>query len=237
MKPTILITGEEGFDPNFGALNFVLNRKYSDYIARSGGLPLMPEDIRVAKEYVQLADGLLLTDGPNIHRGRYQKYYTKFEDMMSVCSTRDDLEFTLVKLFIEAKKPILGLGRGMQIINVALGGNLFVEDEKKEPSKELSPESKVAEVEHEISLEHQTKLYSIIGEKIDAYSFNTQKVDHLGDGLIVSAYSQNSDIEAIEHDTLPICGIQWHPRTVKDEDKNNAFFNYFIELCKEDAEL
>lgn len=237
MKPTILITGEEVFDPSFGALDFVINRKYADYIAKSGGLPLMPEDIRVANEYVKLAKGLLLTDGPNIHRGRYHKYYTRWEDMKSVCSTRDDFEFTLFKLFYEAKKPIIGIGRGMQIINVALGGDLFIESDKEVPLKDSDLDLNIAKSKYEINFEEQTKLKSIIGEKVFAYSFNSQKIDHLGNGLIISAYSQNSGIEAIEHDTLPICGIQWHPKTVKNEDVNNALFNYFVELCKGDAEI
>lgn len=235
MKPIILITGEEGFDPDFGAQNFVISRKYSDYIAKSGGLPLMPEDIRVANEYVKLAKGLLLTDGPNIHRGRYRKYYTRWEDMKSVCSTRDDFEFTLFKLFYEAGKPIFGIGRGMQIINVALGGDLFIEDEKKVSSKETEQDSDTAGPKHNIILKEHTKLNSIIGNQLSAYSFNSQKVDHVGKGLIISAYSQNSDIEAFEHETLPIYGIQWHPKTVENEDINDLLFHSFIELCKGDA--
>jgi hypothetical protein len=121
-KPRIAITGEEVVEPMGGSPVFVLSRRYGAAVARAGGLPLMPGDVRLAGDYAEIADGLILTHGPAIHRGRYGKYYLSFEEMRGLSISRDGFEFSLFREFHRRNKPVLGIGRGMDIINIALGG-------------------------------------------------------------------------------------------------------------------
>jgi gamma-glutamyl-gamma-aminobutyrate hydrolase PuuD len=123
-KPLVAVSGEECLEPNMGAQVFVLSHKYGSAISRGGGLPVMPADVRLAEDYGDTADALILTEGPPIHRSRYGKYYTSFEELRSLSIVRDEFEFTLFHAFYRRHKPVLGIGRGMEIINIALGGGL-----------------------------------------------------------------------------------------------------------------
>jgi len=223
-KPIILITGEEGFDPSFGTANFVINRKYTGYVAKNGGLPLMPEDVRVAKEYVELADGLILSHGPGIHRGRYGQFYTDFKEMQDICSTRDDFEFTLFSLFMEAGKPVLGIGRGMQIINTALGGTFYLE--KRESDQDLSGELKA------VYPESKSRFFALSETSFPAELLKIPRISKLGINMRPTAFSEKECIEALEHDDLPILGIGWNPLNENTEEQNHSLFHYFIQICK-----
>ncbi|WP_024294675.1 gamma-glutamyl-gamma-aminobutyrate hydrolase family protein [Lacrimispora indolis] len=227
-KPVILITGEEGFDPSFGTANFIMNRKYTGYAAKNGGLPFMPEDIRMAKEYVELSDGLILSHGPDIHRGRYGQYYTDFKEMRDICSTRDDFEFTLFTLFAEAGKPVLGIGRGMQVINTALGGTLYLPDskKKKELDQDLSGELKF------VYPEPKSRLFALSGSSFPAELFKIPGISKLGINMRPTAFSEKECIEALEHDDLPILGIGWNPLNENTGAQNHSLFHYFIQICK-----
>lgn len=123
-KPLVAVSGEECLEPNMGAQVFVLSHKYGSAVSRGGGLPVMPADVRLAEEYGDTADALILTEGPPIHRSRYGKYYTSYEELRTLSIVRDEFEFSLFHAFYRRKKPILGIGRGMEIINIALGGAL-----------------------------------------------------------------------------------------------------------------
>lgn len=232
MKPIVLITGEEGFDPLSGTANFLLNRKYSNYVSKAGGLPFMPEDVRMAKEYVGLADGLLLTHGPDVHRGRYGEYYTGFKEIQQVCAARDDFEFTLFSLFFEAKKPVLGIGRGMQIINTALGGTLHLKGEHNETLQDS-----ILEPPKDIYVDHQTKLYATLGSKLPLYLLDFQRINKLGINVKPVAFFENESVEALEHEFLPIFGIGWNPLNEKSLPLNHLLFHYFIQLCKGDEKI
>jgi gamma-glutamyl-gamma-aminobutyrate hydrolase PuuD len=122
MKPRIAITGEECVEPSRGLQLFVLSRQYAAAVSRSGGLPFMPADVRLAEEYGDIADALILTAGPPVHRSRHGGYYRSSEEMAGVSITRDEFEFSLFYAVSRRNKPVLGIGRGMDIINIALGG-------------------------------------------------------------------------------------------------------------------
>ena len=227
-KPVILITGEEGFDPSFGTANFIINRKYTGYVAESGGLPFMPEDIRSARDYVELADGLILSHGPDIHRGRYGQYYTDFKEMQDISSTRDDFEFTLFSQFFRAGKPVLGIGRGMQIINTALGGSLYLPDSKKNEGfkQDLSGELKA------LYPEPKSRLFELLGNSFQAELFKSPRISKSGINMRPAAFWKQEYVEALEHDDLPILGIGWNPLNEMTRDQNHSLFHYFIQLCK-----
>jgi putative glutamine amidotransferase len=202
MQPVILISGEEAVESGSGSQVFVLSRKYSEGVSRSGGLPLMPADIRATDEYADLADGLILTEGPPIHRGRYGKYYTSFEEIRTLSITRDEFEFALFHAFYRKGKPVLGIGRGMDIINTALGGslqNLTKEEAKASPITVLP----------DTDLGKQFPRLPVPGKGREI------KTVRLADALIAWALEADGAPVGFEQTGRPVFGIQWHPEWEK----------------------
>ena len=122
MKPKILVIASEGYAKNIP--HFMINTYYGKIVAEAGGLPLVALGTKLAREYAELADGLLLTDGPAIHRGKYGKIYHPDETVPPLSREREAMEFMLCELFTSMGKPIFGIGRGMQVLNVFFGGSL-----------------------------------------------------------------------------------------------------------------
>ena len=120
MKPIILISGEDGFDHRSGSPHLLVSRNYPNAVSQAGGVPVLATDIRAAKEYVEIADGLLLTHGPVIHPARFGQVALSFDDIKGFSDTRDDLDFTLCRAFLEAGKPVMAIGRGAKVLNITL---------------------------------------------------------------------------------------------------------------------
>jgi putative glutamine amidotransferase len=213
VRPVILISGEEGLDPQRGSFHFVLSKRYAQGVAQAGGLPLMPEDIRCTQDYALLADGLVLTEGPKIHRGRYGHYYAFFNEMWDLCITRDDFEFALFHAFYQGKKPIFGIGRGMGLINAALGGTL---DDRSVGV----PQS------------------CLVHEHTGAGAFcpvlppggGGPHLAQVSPVLRIWAAGADGTPEGIEHIELPIFGIGWHPEW--EGPVFGALMNYLVDLCR-----
>lgn len=240
MKPKILIVGEDDFSKNIP--HFVISLDYSKAVANAGGLPLLALDALHPENYVDLADGLFLTDGPDIHCGNYGEVY--HNDMPYLSRNREVLEFELCRRFMDAKKPIFGIGRGMHVMNVSLGGTLYREipddsAERHSGNNRFMPlnttEFPKAELTaHSVTISSDSKLHSVLGSELTVNSWHHQSVKELGDGFIASATAQDGLVEAIEHRTLPCFGIQWHPeRAACDLDTDIRLFEHFISLCKE----
>lgn len=200
-KPRIVITGEEAAAPLSGAQIFVLSRRYSSAVARAGGLPLMPGDVRLAGDYAEIADALILTEGPAVHRGRYGKYYPSFsfEEMRQLSVTRDEFEFSLFREFRLKNKPVLGIGRGMDIINIALGGTLG-------NLKESAPECPSP-----VAVSANTELGRRFPHLPNAGTVKRPLPERLGGALKPWALGPGKIPEGIELPGVPVFGIQWHP--------------------------
>ena len=181
-------------------------------------------------EYSDVYDGLLLSGGVDIH----PRYYGEMiGGAVNVDEARDEAEMLLLRRFVEAKKPVLGICRGHQLINVFFGGSLIqhiatADSHKVEGDAVHSVES------HEGAL--LTRLY---GREFSVNSNHHQAIDRLGDGLRVTQISKDDGIiEGTEHTSLPIITVQWHPeRTTLDKARpdtvdGGAIFGHFVELCK-----
>jgi putative glutamine amidotransferase len=202
MQPVILISGEERVDPGNGSQIFLLSRKYTEGVFRGGGLPLMPTDIRVTDDYTDFADGLILTEGPPIHRGRYGKYYTSYEEMQNLSISRDEFEFSLFHAFYRKGKPILGIGRGMDIINTALGGVL---GSRKPGEGKASPLSVLRDTE-------LGKHFSTLPVPDKSREIN---IERLADTLMAWAFDGDDVPVGLEQAGRCVFGIQWHPEWEK----------------------
>ena len=241
MKPKILIVGEDGFAMDTG--HFIINLEYANAVTKGGGLPLMAFDWNSAADYVEMADGLLLTGGPDLLCYRYGQYYKDFTEMPPFSRTRDDLDFELCERFLKAGKPIFGIGRGCEVINVALGGTLYKDIAKatgKAHPTEDTPATgwnaitqKAAFSFHTVDVQPDTRLSAVLNKTEQVGSCHHDAPNALGTGLRAAALAPDGIIEAIEHETLPVFGVMWHPeRAAGDLPADDRIFHHFIELCQ-----
>jgi putative glutamine amidotransferase len=195
----------------------LLARSYVDAVQLAGGLVLMlPPDsqqIEDPEQILDLIDGLLLTGGADIDPAFYgQEAHSETVDTVP---ERDSFEIALVNAAIEREVPVLGICRGMQLINVARGGTLrqhlpehFGHGEHRRVLGSFDG------AEHDVCLLGGTLAARAAGEcKHETRSHHHQGIDRLGDGLLVSGHSTLDDLaEAIElPDKRFVLGVQWHP--------------------------
>ena len=191
--------------------------EYADCVIAAGGIPLFiplsePEN---AKDYMDVVDGLIFSGGEDIA----PRYFDEEPVIRlgGVDSVRDEFEFALFKAATENHKPILGICRGVQIINVALGGSLYQDiDSQIKNVKGHHPDVTAKdELYHSVNIKPETILSSLFNrEKIYVNSFHHQALKELGRNLKVSAISEDGIIEAVEYNDLNeqfIFGVQWHP--------------------------
>lgn len=233
MKPLILLTGGTGAAAN-GTPTWALNQNYAENIKRAGGLPILAVNNDSAEEYADLADGLLLSGGKDVATdlyGQKQEF-----DFVITDPQRDDLEWKLIKAFIDRKKPIFGICRGIQVLNVYFGGTLWQDI----PAQLGGDHSKG--VCHPVSLKEDSILGKLYGTSLEVNSYHHQALDKLGDGLAATAWADSnghSIVEAVEHESLPIWSVQWHPERMTGPVTNPAqcedslpMFEYFVNQCR-----
>ncbi len=183
-----------------------------------GALPLVLPALKFTKqelrEMVRMCDMVVLTGGDDvntIHYGEDVRHET-----VKCYQYRDEIEFGLLEAAVEEKKPVFGICRGLQIINVFFGGSLYQNLHHDYESEDIllhrEKDSEKQKLSHEIVIEPNSFLSRIYSDnKIWVTSLHNQSVKKLGAGLKISAKSTDGIVEAVEHTTLPIYGVQWHP--------------------------
>ncbi|MCL2497808.1 MAG: gamma-glutamyl-gamma-aminobutyrate hydrolase family protein [Symbiobacteriaceae bacterium] len=231
-KPVICVAGEHDYAIQAMSYNpvYAINKAFTQAIARAGGVPFTPLGVNLEERYCDLADGLLLTGNQHIHPGRYGSTFLNDELAKGVNPWRDYSDFDLLAAFMYAGKPILGIGRGMQVINVALGGNLF---------QSLEYERKIHNVAsyHPVEASAGSFLEQLFGGHFRVNSFHRQGVNVVGNGLEVVAQTPDGIIEAIAHQSSPIYGVQFRPEllddtvTQREVPDMGLLFSFFLGKC------
>jgi len=199
---------------------------YVDAVAASGGKPTAEYLPKISTDY----DGLILCGGNDTDP---KFYHQTCHGAVNIDLPRDEVELELLGAFVAAKKPVLGICRGHQLINIFFGGSL-VQDI---PAKHLHTNKQDLYIAHSITAEENTLLYKLYGPTFSVNSAHHQVVDRLGSGLVATAYWNDTYIEAIEHTSLPITGLQWHPERMcvtqkrPDTVDGSKIFDWFIGLC------
>lgn len=185
-------------------------------------------------EYDDSCCALLLCGGGDISPSYYGE---KNIGSKGIDALRDRTEFELISLFVGSKKPILGICRGMQVINVWFGGNLIQDISSVKAS--LHSAHDCCDNRHEIVIEHTSSLFSLCSERGFVNSSHHQAVNDAGKGIVFTSHSPDGTAESLEHETLPILGVQYHPErmlldsTSFDIDFSSAPFLWLLEKCKE----
>ena len=168
---------------------------YGLCIAQSGGVAVLDTG-GDCSALAQRCDALLLSGGGDVHPALYGQTCDTSAHL-SIDPVRDGEEQGLFEAFAARNKPILGVCRGIQVINVLCGGTLF---------QHLDDHSDAC---HPITC--SARLAALVGSAPMVNSYHHQACNRLGQGLRLAARAPDGVIEAIWHESLPILGVQWHP--------------------------
>ncbi len=177
------------------------------------------------EEIIDGFDGFIFCGGGDIDAKFYGE---KNAEATNICSLRDDFECRLFIAAYSSKKAILGICRGMQIINVFLGGSLH-----QNIYGHMQNQAR-CKFSHSIYVEKQSFLYNIVKkEELKVNSFHHQAINSLSAALAVNATSSDGYIEAYSHKNHPfLLGVQWHPEACCESDVySGRIFAAFIDAC------
>ena len=236
MKPIILITHKFEEDPlPFGVGRiYSIRSNYCRAVERAGGIPIISA-LADAEDYAQMADGIVFTGSScDIEPHRYGQENRK----CALCDpVLDDMEIALFHAFMERKKPIFGVCRGIQLLNVALGGTLMQDIEEEVSGLTVHAAVYRKETEsHTVTARSGSLFETILGSSFTTNSYHHQAVKDCGKGLVPTVTTEEGIIEGVEHESLPIFGVQWHPeRMIGDEFTELAdmmpLWRHFVSLC------
>ncbi len=212
---------------------FFLPGNYVDAVRRSGGLPLLlPHGESDPQDLVDILDGLILPGGgdldPSTYGGRAH------ETMYWIDAERDDMEIDLARRAVKMGLPTLGICRGTQVLNVALGGTLIehLPDEVGDQTEHRAPPRKP--VRHRVTVQSGSRLARIMGHlEFDADSWHHQALRRVVPSLRVVARAPDGTIEAVEMPDHPwLIGVQWHPELSASTDPvQQRLFHALIEAA------
>ncbi len=209
------------------------NKDYIDAIIEAGGIPLIipfSENEELIKAQTEQIDALLLTGGEDVFPYNYgEEPHPKLGEIFP---ERDHYDFILIR---EAKKkriPILGICRGLQIINTYEGGTLYqdmslIEGDVLKHWQSAGMSKKTLKVK----IEKDSILSEIYPDEIMVNTFHHQSINRLAEGYKVIAKSSDSVVEAIQKEDYPfLVGVQWHPEMLnKVCDEAKKLFKFFVE--------
>ncbi len=234
-KPIIGLTSTQ--DVMVGKRISRINQPYVDSIVAAGGVPLIIpvlENGDLSDSYIDSIDGLVLTGGDDMSSHYFNEEPVKQVKMID--HNRDRTEWGLFHSAYKKGLPIFGICRGHQVINIALGGNLFQDIYSQIPDVlGHTSDYNIEDGYHSIYIEENSIMMEVFKNKIiTVNSVHHQAIRELGENLKVSAYSKDKIIEAIESTNEKfVLGVQFHPEGMAM--KHGIFldlFKYFVEICK-----
>lgn len=217
------------------------NQEYIEAVKAGGGIPFIIPitnelDEEALTELIQRIDGLVVQGGLDIASDLYGE--EPCQQQGTFIRHLDEAYLAAIKLADELGKPVLGICKGMQAINVAYGGTLY-QDLPSQKTEVIQHKQKIARSEgvHHIGVKEESFLGKCVGiGKVLVNSLHHQAVKDLAVGFKVTAEAPDGVVEAIEKEAgTPVIGVQWHPEemaTAGNELQKNIF-REFINLCVE----
>ena len=208
----------------------ILNQLYKQVEFRC----VFPSFNKELNEVLSKVDGLLLIGGYDVN----PKYFDEHPHpkVGRIETNRDESDFALLQEALNLNMPVLAVCRGLQVLNVLFGGSLYQDiPSQVDGAMQHTQNSSRHEKVHAITVYEDTKLHSMVGEHIMTNSFHHQSVKALGEGLVISATTNDGIVEAIEHPKYTFClGVQWHPEelAIHGDSPSKKLFEAFVTACK-----
>ena len=216
-----------------GLFRKYMQSKYTASLRRAGAKAVWIETDALGKAIQEMlaCDGLLLSGGEDVNPAFYGQ--TATEKCGKIVPARDHAEMKMLEAFLSTGKPILGICRGEQLMNVFFGGTLH-QDIADVATSCHDDYPRKNRGNHEVSVTRGTKLAEIMGqETFLANSLHHQAVDKVAPALILAARSEDGIVEGVEHPAHPCCiGVQWHPEHMSAYSKlQRRIFDAFVDAC------
>lgn len=237
-QPLVLTTTSTTVPASGGGLrreDAVTGRNYALAVRSEGGLPVMVASIdpESAEGYAQRFDALLLSGGVDVDPILFGQ--SPHQDLGIVDQTRDAFELALYRAFRDAGKPIMGVCRGFQVINVAHGGSLHQHLPGVPGSIQHGQRDAGGRPHHLVELTPGSLLAMAFGvDRLQVNTYHHQGIDRLGDGLRATAIAPDGLVEGIEGvEGAFLMAVQWHPEmSYATHPEQRAPFRVFLDACR-----
>jgi len=222
------------------SLGHFMDYTFSDYsqaILHAGGAPVIipaAQDKKSLERILASLQGLILSGGPDIHPRHYGE--EPLAGLGEVDEAIDGMELMAANQAIEKNLPLLGICRGIQVLNVALGGTLYQDIPSQVPESIChTPKTDKAVNTHTVCIEAGSQLNKIFGKReIWVNGKHHQAVKDLAPGMTVAARARDEIVEAVEHPRKRFAiGVQWHPEgTWRDDPYSQKLFSSFVQAAR-----
>ena len=189
---------------------------YARGVIAAGGLPVFLPSSADPADYANRLDGLLLSGGADIDPARYGQ--EPGADLFTPEPARDAFEMALLDGAAQAGMPVVGICRGIQVLNVHGGGTLH---------QHVAPHARFHQppnsVAHRVDFAEESLLASLYGPSVQVNSLHHQAIDRVADGFVVTGRSGDGTVEGLESTERPWLGVQWHPEMLDSRDGDPVF--------------
>lgn len=235
LKPLIGITTRNGKDGD-GHLLTALQHTYINAVVQAGGLPILIPEILPEEDFLDLysrLNGILFSGGGDISL----EYFNGSDHprIGEVDEARDTTEITLMRTAVKDGKPILGICRGAQVMNVALGGTLYthIYDQLKGALDHDYPGDLRRTLVHPVNVDETTRSAEIFGETLlSVNSLHHQGLKDIAPGLKAAGHAPDGLVEVVEIRDHPYAvAVQWHPEWLTDQPAMQRLFKSFVDAA------
>lgn len=240
MKPLIGIT--MNLDVQAARNLNILDQDYGKAVARAGGVPVPVLGLKECiPDLVKKLDGFLFTGGDDLHPRFYREKLLKNVRINLSPDTRTTFELELFKAVARAKKPVLAVCHGAQLVNVALGGSLYQDITRQiRNAIKHGPAKNGEKVYHDVNVFEGTRICAILGGcisgdcSIKIRSSHHQSIKNPGRGLRLAAVSPDGVVEALESRSNSnfLIAVQWHPEKTINDRNTRQLFSAFVNASK-----
>ncbi len=224
-----LVVGiSESFPAGNDSAKVMVNASYADAVARGGHVPVVVPRFGTDEQFdvlVSKLDVLILTGGEDVDPARYKA--SRSPKLGKVNVPRDGFDFRLLAAARRRNLPVIGICRGCQLMNIAFGGTLWQDLPSEFPVKDVQHRN----VHHRISIEPNSRFACVTGvTNALVNSYHHQAVKDLAPGFRIVAKSPDGVVEAIECDTYPAIGVQFHPEKMLCDEKEAVLSAFFRDM-------